>query len=390
MPFSPTRHRVALLIAIAGLAFAIFTEVVHQQLGTGSALGRICDLGGVVKCDMVIGSRWGRFLGVPVAAWGAVAFAVGAALAVPGAFGAGSPAFADLGLVALASWSVGFSAVLAVIMLGVIGYVCVFCLTMDAIVLTWFITVVPLARRLERTGLAVVATALGLAIASGTVSATRSPGVATTVEQIRVQDAKFYAQYTTLPTRSVPTVLGDARHVKGNPDAPITIVEFSDFECPACGGAFVPLRTFLHDRTDVRFVFRHFPLDASCNQTMKKSLHQDACAAAVAAECAGADGKFWPYHDQLFTHQQALDRDSLFRYARDVGLDIPRFRTCLDDPATLARIKDDIADGVRAEINSTPTFFINGRQVDGMLEAPYLDWALIIEQQALGRATGDK
>jgi protein-disulfide isomerase len=162
----------------------------------------------------------------------------------------------------------------------------------------------------------------------------------------------------------------------------VTIVEFSDFECPACGQAFAQIRSFLHDRPDVRFVFRHFPLDSSCNPVLKQALHPDACAAAVAAECAGAQDEFWPYHDQLFTHQLELDRDSLFRYARDVGLDIPRFRTCLDDPATLARVKDDIATGTRVEIQSTPTFFINGRQVDGMLEPPYFDWALMIERHA--------
>jgi protein-disulfide isomerase/uncharacterized membrane protein len=384
MPFSPTRHRIALIIALVGMAFAIFTEVVHQQMGTGSALGRLCDLGGVVKCDMVIGSRWGQFLGLPVAVWGVGAFALGAALALPGALGGPSPPLADLGLVALSSWSVGFSAVLAVIMLGVIGYVCVFCLTMDAIILSWFVAVVPLARGVGRGGL-VAAGAGFLAVASGTFSATRGPAVVNSVDEIRAHDPKFYERYTKLPVREVAQVLGDARHTKGDPAAAVTIVEFSDFECPACGQAFEQVRSFLHDRTDVRFVFRHFPLDPSCNPMVKQRLHPDACTAAVAAECAGAQGKFWPYHDQLFTHQLELDRDSLFRYAREVGLDIAGFRACLDDPTTLARVKDDITSGTRAEIQSTPTFFINGRQVDGILDPPYLDWALMIERQAAAR-----
>ena len=381
MPFSPTRHRVALVIALVGMAFAIFTEVVHQQMGTGSALGRICDLGGVVKCDMVIGSRWGQFLGLPVAVWGAAAFALGAALAVPGALGGPSPPLADLGLLALSSWNVGFALVLATIMLGVIGYVCVFCLTMDAIILSWFVTLLPLARQVGRGGLVAVVVGL-LAVASGTFSATRGAVVATTVDEIRTRDPKFYEMYTRLPVRAVADVAGDGRHAKGDAGAPVTVVEFSDFECPACGQAFAQIRSFLHDRPDVRFIFRHFPLDSSCNPMLKQALHQDACAAAVAAECAGVQDKFWPYHDQLFTHQVELDRDSLFRHAREVGLDIPRFRTCLDDPATLARVKDDIATGTRVEIHSTPTFFINGRHIDGMLEPPYFDWALMIERHA--------
>lgn len=390
MPFSPTRHRVALVIALVGLAFAVFTEVVHQQMGTGSALGTICDLGGIVKCDMVIGSRWGRFLGMPVAVWGAGAFVAGAGLALPGALGGPSPRIADLALVALTAWNVGFAAVLAYVMLGVIGYVCVFCLTMDAILLTWFLTVLPLARgdgRDARRGFAVAVAAAVLAVASGTVSAMYQPSAATTVDQIRATDAKFYDAYLKLPVLPVAEIAGPARHVKGDPSAPITIVEFSDFECPACGQAFATLKTFLHDRKDVRFIFRHFPLDETCNPLLTKPLHEFACSAAVAAECAGEQNRFWEFHDQLFTHQQELDRDSLFRHARDLGLDIPRFRTCLDDPATMTRVKDDLDAGAKAEIRSTPTFFINGRHVDGMLDGPLMEWALIIERQALDGAT---
>ena len=132
-------------------------------------------------------------------------------------------------------------------------------------------------------------------------------------------------------------------------------------------------------------VFRHFPLDASCNPAVRgHSPHHDACLAAIAAECAGQQNRFWEYHDELFENQKALERESLFRYARDVGLDIPTFRTCLDDPATRDRVRADVEAGIQFDIVSTPTLYINGRKLDGALEAPYWDYALIIEQHERG------
>jgi protein-disulfide isomerase len=138
----------------------------------------------------------------------------------------------------------------------------------------------------------------------------------------------------------------------------------------------------------VRLVFRHFPLDSRCNTQMQGQLHQEACQAAAAAECAGSLGRFWEYHDLLFENQKALDRDSLFRYAREVGLDIPTFRACLDDPATMDRIAVDVVAGAKLGIESTPTIFINGRRIQGSLDRPYYDFALVIEKDAVARASG--
>src|SRR5262249_54614140 len=174
--------------------------------------------------------------------------------------------------------------------------------------------------------------------------------------------------YTKLRVLSAPDALGPATHVKGNADAPVTIVEFSDFECPACGHAFGDLRELIRSRPDVKLIFRHFPLDSRCNPGMQQQLHPDACPAAAAAECAGRLGRFWEYHDMLFEHQRPPARDSLFRSARAVALDTPASRACLDDPATMDGIAADVAAGTRLGVESTPTIFINGRRVQGALD----------------------
>jgi protein-disulfide isomerase/uncharacterized membrane protein len=395
MPPGPTRHRVALVIALVGVAVSALTWHVSSQVQSDATYTSFCNLGGPINCDVVLGSRWGSFLGMSVALWGLLAFLAGAALAVPGALGAAAPV-ADLLLLALVGGSAGFALVLLVVALAVLRHACLLCLTLDGVILAWAVTVIPLARRfasipttplLARRSTAHAVLMLGLlgAAGLGTVEAMRAPAEMSSIEEVRAAEPKFYAAWTQLPVVPMQDVLGESRHVKGAPDAPITIVEFSDFECPACGHAFGDLRELVKRRRDVRLVFRHYPLDASCNSAMPQTLHPDACAAAIAAECAGDQGKFWEYHDQLFEHQTALDRESLFRYARDLGLDIDRFRTCLDSPDARARVTEDVDAGTRLEIDSTPTLFINGRRLQGALDRAYWNTALVIEKDRLAQ-----
>jgi uncharacterized membrane protein/predicted DsbA family dithiol-disulfide isomerase len=389
----PTRHRVAVAIALAGVALSALTLAVHSRLAAGSGYTSFCNLGDVVNCDVVLSSRYGRVLGLPVPLLGLAAFALGALLALPGALGAASTRLADLALVTLASASLGFAIVLAVIMAVVLRHACLLCLGLDVVIVAWLVTVMPLVARghgataspwWHRPAAArtVVAAGLLLAIAGGTWAAVRGPGPVTSVAEVRARDPKFYAWYTALPVRPLADLAGPDAHRKGSTDAPVAIVEFSDFQCPFCVQAFHDLRELLRTRPEVSVVFRHFPLDASCNAGVRRSLHPDACLAACAAECAGQQGRFWEYHDVLFENHENLQRESLFRYAREIRLDIPTFRTCLDDPATRARVGEDIAAGTRVGVSSTPTLFINGRAVEGALDPPYYEYALIIERQA--------
>jgi protein-disulfide isomerase len=398
MPSSPTRHRVAVVLALVGVAVSVLTLHVTRQLASVDGYTSFCNLGDAINCDAVLTSKWGNFLGLPVPLWAIAVFALGALLALPGAAGATTVGFADLGLIGLASGSLGFALVLAVISSMVLRTACLLCISLYVVIIAWFVAVAPLARRfqgsdrapwLQRRAAAYAAVAAGLllSVAAGTVEAVRGPGSADTVAEVQAADPKFYDLYTNLPVLDASDVLGRAAHVKGNPDAAVTIVEFSDFECPACGHAFSDLRALVRTRSDVRLVFRHFPLDSSCNHRMQQQLHPDACRAAAAAECAGRLGRFWEYHDKLFENQKALDRDSLFRYARELNLDIAAFRACLDDPATMDGIAADVEAGARLGIESTPTIFINGRRVQGALERPYYDFALVIEKDMLARAT---
>jgi protein-disulfide isomerase len=141
-------------------------------------------------------------------------------------------------------------------------------------------------------------------------------------------------------------------HVRGPAEAPVTLVEYGDFQCPYCGDAY-PVVHELVERfgESLRFVFRHMPLD---------DLHPRASAAARAAEAAGAQGRFWEMHDRLFEHQLELSDADLGRHAEAIGLDLERFERDLGDPGLEARIYGDLRSGTGSGVPSTPRFFVNG------------------------------
>jgi protein-disulfide isomerase/uncharacterized membrane protein len=375
---------------LTGVVVSAVTLYVDQRLASDAGFTSFCNISQTVNCDVVLGSRYGRFLEIPVPVWSLLAFVVGAALAAPGAFGVTSM-FADLLLVILVSSSVGFTLVMAVLAGFVLKTLCLLCLTLYVLVTAWTIVVLPVAGGFPSVGgpftrrstvYAGAAAGLLVAASAGAWSAARMPAALETAQAICEADPRFCEYYRGQPVSAPATVAGSEPHAKGPDDAPVTIVEFSDFQCPACGQAFLDLHDVVRRRRDVRLVFRHFPLDQRCNDTIEHAVHPVACLAASAAECAAQQGKFWEYHDLLFQNQASLARDNLFGFARDLGLDMTRFRTCLDAPETLDLVRDDVRAGSALGIQSTPTIFINGRRIQGALERHYYDYAITLETQS--------
>ena len=157
------------------------------------------------------------------------------------------------------------------------------------------------------------------------------------------------------PSLSIP--VSEKDHAQGPADAPVTLLEYGDYECPYCGRAY-PIVKQLQERLGdrLRFVFRNFPLN---------TIHEHAGVAAQAAEAAAAQGKFWEMHDILYEHQDDLADADLRAYALKVGLEIYRFDADLSGEKFAKRVRDDFRGGVRSGVNGTPTFFINGVRYNG-------------------------
>jgi protein-disulfide isomerase len=157
-------------------------------------------------------------------------------------------------------------------------------------------------------------------------------------------------------------------HIEGPADAPLTLVEYGDYECPYCGAAYPIIKEVQARMGDqLRFVFRNFPISTS---------HPHAEHAAEAAEAASAQSRFWPMHDLLYENQQRLGDQDLHAYAERLGLDLERFDHELAEHVHAGRVHDDFLTGVRSGVNGTPSFYINGARHDGSFDSETLLTAL--------------
>ncbi len=156
----------------------------------------------------------------------------------------------------------------------------------------------------------------------------------------------------------------DSDHIKGPANAPFTLVEYGDYECPDCGRLFYLLRSLQSEYPErLRLVYRHYPLSG---------IHKHAEMAAEAAEAAGSQGHFWEMHDLLFENQNALKRDDLIGYAGQLGLDADRVRHQLKDGTYREMVRQDFIEGVQNGVNGTPGLFLNGVREQGAFDEQFL------------------
>lgn len=163
----------------------------------------------------------------------------------------------------------------------------------------------------------------------------------------------------------IKLINSDTASVYGSKDAKLTIVQFSDFECPFSKEVAPAFRTIsLKYQDKIRVIYRNFPIE---------SIHPGAPRAAEAGECAGEQSKFQEYYDKLFLNQDALDYGDLLRYGVEVGLDSGKFSSCLASGKYKAKVAKDLADGVAAGVEGTPTFFFNGQKIEGSIPEAVFD-----------------
>lgn len=158
-------------------------------------------------------------------------------------------------------------------------------------------------------------------------------------------------------------------HIRGKIDAPITIVEFSDFQCPFCQRFHPTMQQVLDEYpNDVRWVYKHFPLD---------SIHPQARPTAEASECASEQGKFWEFADAMFENQSKLGKNFYSETAQNLGLDESQFESCVDSRKYKDRVDNDYKEGLSLGVRGTPTSFANGQTIPGAV--PYSQVKSIIE-----------
>jgi len=374
----------AVASAIGIVLGAVSTWVHHRITTSGEGYTSFCNVSETINCDKVVTSPHGMLLAVPVSVWAVGFYMVLFGLALRAA-GPASPG-RDRARADAFGWAVAgalFSAYLATISIVILKTLCPLCVGLYAVsalslAVAWT-QASPLrettARLLERwrsiRRRPAVATAVaGAAIGVFALSSWLGAQTRLTRETIFRDNPQFYEWYTNQPIVNMQAAGG---YSQGPENAPIQLVEFSDFECPLCAQAYVALKDLLpryHDQ--VRFTYHHFPLSNDCNPTMKTRGHEHACRAAIAADCAAQGGRFPPFSNLLFANQGALDDKSLRGYAKQVGLDLDAFDKCTASPTATERVAADVEAAQKLGVRVTPTFFINNRRIEGNMT--YQNW----------------
>ncbi len=361
-----------LLTALGALGAWLSEHLLQKHIGFkwgGAADSGVC-AGPSFSCKDAAESAMSEIGGLPVAALGLAFYATVVVLALAIRFGREKfPKAPDVLLLASAG-SVLYSLVLGIYTFTVLERACPFCLGLYGVNAGLFATCWFAHPTRREEGLRPFR---GLASAKAAWLALALMAGFTVAAQGFYANGARKAQATRLPAPELPTTkldvqVGDAPG-KGAPEgAPVVIVEFSDFQCPHCMRLAQNLAEVAAARPDeLRYHFKHWPMDHACNPSIKKPFHENACNAARASECARRQGRFWEMHDRMFENRATLGPAELVGHARAAGLDPDRFEACMKDESSLEAVKADVAQGTALGVGATPTFFVNGfRQVGGL------------------------
>ncbi|MBN1336721.1 MAG: thioredoxin domain-containing protein [Deltaproteobacteria bacterium] len=374
IPRAPARWipLLALLAILTGLGFSVELTRIHLLVFTRPEFVPVCAVSEGVNCATVALSPWSVFAGLPVSAWGVGAYLLMGALTV---WGGTSwrlhPAWPWGLLTALAGVATCVSITLWVLCATRIDSVCLYCMATYGVnflllglallagrrsgVRIHRLLALDLKALVRRPALVASAVLLGVAVLVGAQvwvpSYWRTPG------------------WSDLPR--LPSGTDDAgRHWIGAKDPEVTVVEFSDYECPHCRAAHKAVRLLAAEYPDrVRLVHRHLPLDQSCHPRMRRPFHTRACHFAEAAECAALQGRFWEMNDALFSTQETHKARSVdpVDLAVRIGLDRSAFKRCLADREAASRVAEDLEDAVSLKLTATPTFVVGSRAYRGRI-----------------------
>lgn len=377
---------IGIVLALIGVALSVYSTLHHLELKAAGATDAVCNINATFNCDAVAKSQYSEIAGVPLGVFGLGYFA-SLLLLIGFAMGGGKAAREHFyAYSALVLVGVIVSAVLAVLSFTQVGAACLACIGVYIVCLLQGAALVIYRSEVQRatqsgaasqqsllkevsSGATTAAIAVAAVVAIFSFIPKPAPKIATSDSATTPADPNTPQLAATAEeikiTRSAYAGLGEDFR-KGPDDAKVTIVEFADFQCPACSQVKTMLNQLEGEyKGKVQVVYRNFPLDSTCNSSVRQKMHEFSCNAAVMARCAGQYGKFWEMHGNLFDRQREMSNEKIKLWAKEIGLTDEQINSCWTNKDILAKIKDDVAEGLRLNIDSTPTLFFNGRKVIG-------------------------
>lgn len=354
--------------AMFALGVSLYLGFQHHAAAGVSA----CSVSAIFDCDTVNRSEYSEMFGIPIAFLGSGFYAaVMAAMAMfirrPESFKR-APHVVVLGSIV----AVGYSIFLAV-MSAKLGAWCLFCISLygfNAIMLAGAWVAVeesktPLVVGLKRAFLgkedqtaSTMSMVGAVAFLMGMAAYQQLPDAPTPLAEEDVELGRLYEA----PDGELE--LDGSEPVLGDPNAPYTIVEFADFQCPYCGQIAPQLHELVYENPNIKVLFKHYPISGICNDQVQGDRHSNSCQAAAAAECAHLQGRFWEMDRVMFQNQQYLEPDDLRFIAGQVGLEMESFEACMTSAETEAAIRADVAHAAKVGVHGTPALFLSGIRPD--------------------------
>jgi len=376
---SPSRRYalLGLLLCLLGVGVAAELTRIHLFVHTDPSYHSLCAVSEGINCETVATSPYSVFLGLPVSVWGLLGYLLMGALAgwalVPRRL---HPRWPFGLLLLLVVFSVGTSVVLAYVSATRIASLCLFCLGSYGINALLLLLLLVFLKRTKSSPVDLVQTDLrALRLRPGLTGGLLLRGGGMLV-LLQVLVPAYWQTPGWTDLARLPTGTDEhGHHWIGAAKPRLTIVEFSDYECPHCRAAHKAVRTLAAQYPEqLRLVHRHLPLDQACHPKLKRPFHEQACRFAEAAECAARQGKFWEMNDALFSSQdkvRARDLDPLDLAVR-LGLDRSEFKTCLTEHQTADRVQGDLQEALARKLTGTPSFVVGERLFLGRIPADQL------------------
>lgn len=393
--------RWALWISFAGAAlgafFSILATTQHLRIAReGLDQASFCAISDTINCDIVQASSYSEFLGVPIAWWGLCYYSILGFIAILAALShrerRPSVAFAWF----MSIGGIFYTLFLAYVVLAILEVTCIECMAMYLANITLFVFLfvalgIPIGglfRFVRDYVLAVFKRPSNLDFKPRIVKHVASVSIvfllgwiaisSITAEEVKRDRASVDEKLKAFYMQSLHRIdVNPEWAVWGNPDAKVTIVEFSEYQCPFCRVAAFNVKPYLHEfKDDVRYYFVNYPLDSSCNDQMKRQMHPLACFAAKAGICMQGLGKFWKFHDKLFRDQSKLSRKRIMDIAESMGANSDELQRCIESSETDSRVRQEIKAGQDIYVTGTPSLFLDGRKLKYWRDPKFLRAAI--------------
>ena len=364
-----------LLACLAGLLVAAKLALLHVAVHADPTHESFCAIADAVNCDTVARSRWSVAAGLPVAVWGMLGYLWMGAFALAAWRSRMAWSWAVLllssGFAVLVSVALGTLSVLeieSVCVLCIASYVC----NVAILVVAGYQQRGRWVHKLREAAAWSQPRLANLGLGASVIAAFVCLLVVGFPRYWEHAAATTGAE--TEPPRITEGITPEGYHWVGSAQPVLTIVEFSDYECPFCRRAHQELRDLVERNPGVRLVHRHYPLDQGCNPLVSRPFHRHACEAAIIAACAGEQGRFWPANDYLYAHARDIPSPTATSVARALGLDAERLDECVSTQGRQL-IQHDVAQGNTLGLRGTPAFVVDGEVHLGKVPKPVLEHA---------------